>query len=228
MVKVDEQRKAIEMRRDGATYSEILKVIPVAKSTLSLWLRKVGLSVPQKQRITEKRLAAVKRGGLAKRQQRLDLIEQIEKLAISEIGKLDRKVFWMVGAALYWAEGNKQKSHDVSCPVKFSNSDPRMVRFFYKWLLDFCDLSVHDIYFEIYLHRGCPVDEIKKFWSDELGIGFEMFDRVRYKPNKFRGYKKNTGDEYHGLVRINVRRSANLNRKISGWVKGLCIKFGIN
>ncbi len=47
MAKIELRKKAIDLAK-GKTYSEILKDIPVAKSTLSLWLRWVGLSVRQK------------------------------------------------------------------------------------------------------------------------------------------------------------------------------------
>ncbi len=40
-----EKEKAIALRKQGKTYSEILAKIPVAKSTLSLWLHDVGLDV---------------------------------------------------------------------------------------------------------------------------------------------------------------------------------------
>ena len=59
--------EAIELRKAGLTYSEILSKIPVAKSTLSDWLYSVGLSKKQKQRITEKRLAASLKGGNGKK-----------------------------------------------------------------------------------------------------------------------------------------------------------------
>ena len=59
LAKLKEKQKAIKFRRKGLSYSEILKKIPVAKSTLSLWLRTVRLAKRQKQRLTEKRLAAI-------------------------------------------------------------------------------------------------------------------------------------------------------------------------
>lgn len=37
--KIEEKQRAIELRRDGLSYNEILKLIPVAKSTLSVWLK---------------------------------------------------------------------------------------------------------------------------------------------------------------------------------------------
>jgi len=61
-MKADEQKRAIGFRKKGLTYNEILKRVPVAKSTLSLWLREVGLAKRQRQRLTEKRKAAQLRG----------------------------------------------------------------------------------------------------------------------------------------------------------------------
>ncbi len=56
MSKFNLKEKAIELRRKGFSYSEILKEILVAKSTLSIWLKEVGLSISQKQKITAKRI----------------------------------------------------------------------------------------------------------------------------------------------------------------------------
>jgi transposase len=54
--------KAILLRKQGKTYREILIEIPIAKSTLSDWLRSVELSKPQKQRYTQLRKEAALRG----------------------------------------------------------------------------------------------------------------------------------------------------------------------
>lgn len=53
------KEKAINLRKRGFSYSEILEQIPVAKSTLSSWLHSIGLSKKQKQRLTEKKLASM-------------------------------------------------------------------------------------------------------------------------------------------------------------------------
>lgn len=68
MMDVAKKQKAIALRRKGKTYSEILTTIPVAKSTLSNWLCSVGLAVPQKQVITEKRRLAALRGSATRHQ----------------------------------------------------------------------------------------------------------------------------------------------------------------
>ncbi len=96
-----EKNKAILLRKSGKTYSEILKVVPVAKSTLSIWLREVGLSKTQKQLITKKRLDSALRGAMIRKKQRLDISSEIFSKSEREIGKLSKREFWLIGTALY-------------------------------------------------------------------------------------------------------------------------------
>ena len=91
--KTKEKQKAIELRRKGLSYSEILKQIPVAKSSLSLWLKSVKLAVSQKQRLTDKKRASALRGALKRKNERVALTQEIKDKAKKEIGVLtkDRK-----------------------------------------------------------------------------------------------------------------------------------------
>ena len=107
MSKHDLKQKAINFRRQGKTYSEILKEIPVAKSTLSLWLRDVGLSIAQKQNITEKRQQAQKRGADAQRNKRIKKQTSIVETAQAEIGKMSLRELWLVGIALHQLLGRR-------------------------------------------------------------------------------------------------------------------------
>lgn len=219
--KIDEKQLAIKLRKKGFTYGEILRQVPVAKSTLSLWLRSVGLALPQKQRITEKRIQARLRGASARRQKRILLTKQIYSEAGQEIGQISRRELWLIGAALYWAEGNKQKEHNVSQDVKFSNSDPLMIKIFLKWLLDICKISIDDIKFEIYLHETNLADGVKEFWAKTTGFGIEKFQTIYWKKNKINTKRKNKGENYNGLLRIKVKKSTNFNREIAGWCKAI-------
>jgi len=69
--KLIERNQAIASGRKGFFYHEILQKAPVAKSTLSLWLRSIGLSVQQKQRLTARKYAAALRGSQKRREQRI-------------------------------------------------------------------------------------------------------------------------------------------------------------
>ena len=106
--KIVEKEKAIALRRQGKTYSEILAEVPVCKSTISLWLHSVNLAKHQKQRITQKRTDARLRAIATKRQQRIDRTTAIVDKAKIEIGAVTQRELWLLGTALYWAEGAKQ------------------------------------------------------------------------------------------------------------------------
>ncbi len=219
----EDYKKAIELRKKGLSYSEILKCVPVAKSTLSLWLRSVGLSKKQKQRLTDKKIASALRGATRKKEQRLILSESLKKTARNEIGKISNRELFLIGAALYWAEGSKQKDHSVSTRVRFSNSDPKMVKLFLLWLNKICKIPSPDIRCDLYIHEKKDIIRAKSFWQKEINLPIEGIYFKRTKITK----RKNVGKAYYGLISINVKRSTNLNRKISGWIEGVCKYYKI-
>ena len=225
MTMLVEQTTAIALRRDGLTYSEIRKKVNVAKATLSLWFKEVGLSKAQKQRITQKRLDAALRGALKRKSERIELCKKIKEESFKEVEGLDRNAYLLAGAALYWAEGSKQKEHRVSTPIIFSNSDSEMIKFFYKWLIEICKIQASRIYFEIYTHENCNPEAAKEFWSKTLRIDSKNFEKIRFKKDKGGSYRKNRGKNYHGLLRVRVRNSTNLNRQIMGWVSAMSKQF---
>jgi len=217
------KEKAINLRKQGLSYSEILKKVPVAKSTLSLWLRSVGLSKRQKQRLTERKLASIKRGWIKWHQQRIDLMNKIKNAAKSEVGGLSKRELWLVGVSLYWAEGTKEKKHNPGQNVCFSNSDPRMIKIFLKWLKEIIKIEESDIKYEIYIHENSKnnLKNVINYWTQITNSNPVNFKYIYFKKSKINTKRKNIGNKYYGLLRIIVRKSTNLNRKISGWIEGI-------
>jgi hypothetical protein len=227
LAKFKEREAAIELRKQGYSYSEILKKIPVAKSTLSLWLRSVGLAKRQKQRLSEKKRAGQLKGAQTKREQRILLSEKIKNEAAKEVGTINERELWLIGIALYWAEGTKQKESNPSQKVRFSNSDPRMIKLFLKWLTEKCLVPLEELNLEIYIHETAKIEEAKKYWSHVLNLPLTKFQKVRLKKHKIKTNRKNINKNYYGLLAINVKRSTNLNRKIMGWIEGICKNCGV-
>jgi hypothetical protein len=223
-MKTDLKNKAITLRREGNTYSEIMKVIPVAKSTLSEWLRDVGISKRQIQFFSEKKRLASLKGGLARRNQRIDTFNRITGKAEKEIGKISKRELWLLGIALYWAEGSKEKEARPGSGVIFINSDVEMIVLFLKWLFEICHVSKEEIRCEIYLHDSYKyeVARFQKFWSEKTGLSLGYFNTIYFKRNKINTKRKNIGDLYNGQLRVKVYRSSSLNRQITGWVRGIC------
>src|SRR3989338_3599097 len=139
--KIAEKQKAIELRKQGFSYREILEKIPVAKSSLSLWLKSVKLAESQTQRLTEKKIASALRGAMKRKEDRIVLTKQIKDKARVEVGKLSNRGLWLIGIALYWAEGSKEKEYNRGSRIIFSNSDPYMIKLFLKWLIEIVKIS---------------------------------------------------------------------------------------
>ena len=217
------KERATSLRRAGKSYSEILKEVRVAKSTLSEWLKDVGLSKSQKQLFTEKRRLGALRGAYRRREIRLNTQANIIGIAQKEIGRMSDYQLKIIGTCLYWAEGAKEKEYNAGSGVKFSNSDWKMVRVFQKFLYDVCGVSEQDIKYELYIHdtRRQDVEKIRIFWSNRLKLDRNRITHIYFKPGKVKTKRHNTGDDYVGLVRVCVKKSSTLVRRIVGWTEGI-------
>lgn len=225
------KEKAIKLRIEGLSYSEIRKQVKVSKSSLSLWLRSVGLTKRQKQRLTNKKWAAIRRGWEKWKNQRIRKTEIINKEAIIQIKKIkktEEKLFLM-GIMLYWAEGAKEKQYRLGQGVSFSNSDFKMIKVFIEWLKACLKIPADRINFDIYIHDNSVhrMNEVRLFWSKVTGFPIQKFGKIYFKKHKIKTLRKNTDDNYHGLLRIKVSRSTYTNRRIAGWIEGIYQKWGV-
>ncbi len=220
---VPKKEKAIKLRREGKTYSEILKVIPVAKSTLSEWFREVKLSKREFQVLTERKLSAIKRGGQAKHLQRLKRAEEIKNKAFSDIKSISKRELRLIGTTLYWAEGSKEKDYYPGSGIRFSNSDPKMIVVFLKFLKEVLEVSDDGICVEIYIHQNSKnsIEKVREYWSKITNKNVDTLNRIYYKKNIIKTNRKKIGDLYYGLIRVKVKSSSSLLRRIMGWSEGI-------
>lgn len=224
IAKSKEKALAVALRRQGKTYREIRAQVPVAKSTISLWLREVGLAKEQKQRITEKRIAGQKKGAAAKKQQRVERMGKIIEEARKEVGELSKRELWLIGVALYWAEGHKEKEYAPGTPIHFSNSDPAMLRVSIRFMRAIFNINDDDFIFSVYIHKSAlhKVEEARSYWAKELGFPRSFFSKIIIKKT-FRSKRSRRKDTalYFGQMRVSMRSSSGLLRKITGWTKGI-------
>lgn len=81
----------------------------------------------------QSRKAAEARWGPIRRQ-RDEERRETKAAARAEIGDLSDRELFLVGVALYWAEGCKDKPYDRREKATFINSDPQVVRVYLAWL----------------------------------------------------------------------------------------------
>jgi len=205
------KQEAVNLRRKGLSYNEIKKEIGVSKSTLSLWLKTVPLTIKQKERLYTKSVLILARGPQSQKERRLKEIEQIISEAEKEIRlPMSLETYRLFGAALYWAEGKKTNNFAVT------NSDPYFILFMVRWFEKIFGVQPKNLKARLNIYSQQNELKIKQFWSQLTGIPINNFGKSFVKP-KNKGYKKN--NLYYGTIEIQVPKGTDMRHRVFGWIK---------
>lgn len=217
-----EKERAVQFRKQGQTYGEIAKKIKVSKSTLSLWLRKVEVPAEFISRIQQKKLDAVRLGWAARRKERIDRTQLITDSAREEAKRLITQPLWLVGVTLYWAEGHKENPWRTGTLVTFTNMDENTIILFRNWCRKFLNVLHDDFVYSLYIHdsRRMHFIEMRKWWAQKLNINPNSI-AVYYKKSMKKHVRHNDSDGYHGVLRVRVKKSVDMNRRIASWTSEL-------
>jgi len=220
--KLREKKQAIKLRKKGLSYKEIQQKVPVSKSTLSKWCRNVILSVKQFERLRKKQLKGADRGRFigAKNQQRARIkrTKKLLKEGKKEVGGLKKRERFLVGIALYAADGTKTGSE-----VAFTNSDPRMIKFMANWFQEFCEIKINELRGALWIHKNREKEKAEKFWSSLIGIPRKNFDKTYIAENKVKTKKIRKKKHKYGVFKVRFY-DVNKLRKIKGWINGILTK----
>ena len=104
-----------------------------------------------------------------------------------------------------------------------------MILLFLKWLKECIKISDEDILVSLYIHESHKnrITDVIRRLADILEKPLSFFKYVYYKKNKINTKRTNIGDLYIGLLRVNIKSSSDLLRKIAGWTKGIIDNCGI-
>jgi transposase len=216
----DERRaEARRLREQGLTYNEIAAKLGVSKSSISLWVR----DLPRTGRLSyeewRKRSTEAKRVyGAAQRRINEARREVTRAAAAAEIGGLTDRELIIAGAIAYWCEGAKNKPYRRDDHVTFVNSDPGLIGFFLRFLCT-AGVASDDLIFRVQIHENADVAAAQRFWLAITGAQEDQFRRPTLKRHNPKTIRYNVGDDYHGCLRIDVRRCSILYRRIEGWAR---------
>lgn len=223
MAKSEQKLKARKIRKEGESIKKIAKLLNVSVGSVSMWCRDIYLTEEQIKklslRVTDPYYGRKKKY-LEKIKRRTNLkINRLKKQGIKEIGKLTKRDILMIGIALYWGEGFK-KDHQVG----LATSDTKMAKFFIFWLKKCFDISKRDLILRITANSSYKekIMEIEKYWSQELNVPINNFSKPFFQQIVWKKEYENK-NEYHGVLRIKVRKSQDFLRKISGYIEGLSL-----
>ena len=208
-----------DLRRLGMSYGEIAALIPVAKGTLSNWCRDLELTKEEQARIsaTRPRTDAQRRNGQRRHREALERRERIRRDAELEAQRYLADSAWTAGVVAYWSEGAKR-----SGGMRFSNSDPDLVRLFIGWIEAYMGITTDLLTAKLHLHSGQDERERKAFWSAQTKIPLAQFGKTYIKPEGT-GHRKNK--LYNGTLTVAVRRSGALLHRLQGWIDALRDSF---
>lgn len=212
--------QAIELRRQGLSYTQIAARLGVSKSSLSLWLRDVYLDDVAKERLAQRALTATARRAETARSLRRQRQRIAHEMARAEIGPLSAEQLHVAGVVAYWAEGAKDKPWRPDERVRFINSDPGLILLFLAWLR-LVGVDRERLAFQVAIHERADIAAAHAYWSEVVGVDAAHFLPVTLKRHNPKTVRKNTGDDYHGCLVVSVRRSTELYRRLAGWWSGI-------
>ena len=224
-----DKNKALKLRLQGRSYSEISKLLGMSKSTLSNWFTGLELSDSAKARISKRVLIRSVLGLVNRNRMQTKVAEdrarETRNTSKSEVLNISKRELFLIGIALYWAEGYKRpitRNGRVRTfhPVSFTNSDPNLVKVFLRFLREVCEVQEEKITADVRIYEHQNEGYLLDFWSKITNIPFTRFKKFYYGVSKLNQNKRPYNILPYGTIQVRVN-STNLYHRIMGWIEGL-------
>jgi len=213
----------IKLRKRGKSYREIAKSVGVSKNSVSRWCKNLKLSLIA-QKILERKSNYPKELFRKYNQLRAKKVQiencKIEKEALKEIRAISKYELKLVGIALYWGEGYKNKNVIPSQKhIQFANSDPKMVSLFLRFLREILKVPEEKFKLSIRVHPNINVRLATKFWAKITKISKERFYITTQISRASKGKRPSNSLPY-GTLSLEVHSRQKFSQ-IKGWIDGL-------
>jgi hypothetical protein len=209
------------MRREGMSIKEISKKLSVSVGSVSMWCKDIELTEEQILNLQKRRTDPYygkKREYLESKQKELkEKIQKIKLNSIIEIGQLSHRELLIAGTALYWGEGFK-KDHQVG----LATTDVLAAKFYILWLKVCFGIKNEDLLIRLTINLTFKNEEkrIQEYWAEKLNLDLKKFSKTFFQKSTWKKEYENK-DAYNGVIRIRVRKSMDLLRRIQGYIEGV-------
>lgn len=221
MAKYDLRIEARRLRSQGESVKSIAVKLGISKSSASIWVRDIILTIEQLEVLKNIEILGKERGRLKsallqkeRRQEKLD--QEIQK-GIKTFANLTYKEILFIGIALYWAEGSKK-----SREVEFCNSDPNMIKFWVNWLKVILNVSTDELRCRVGINEIHSKRDtlVKDYWSQVTGVPLSQFTKTNFKQSINKKVYDNH-DQHFGTLSVSVLRPSRFYCQIIGLIEGL-------
>lgn len=175
--------KAIELRNQNYSLTEITKRLALPTTTIYYWIKKIPLQKTEKPAIGIKKCAVSSFNPLAlfkagKKGRKLAL-EKWKKLrddayneAFEKAGETLKDLHYRDFTLIYLGEGYRKDRNKVSV----ANSNPNMIEMCHKIMLK---EARNKVYYTLQIHIDNDENELKEFWATKLGIDKNLIKIIR-------------------------------------------------
>lgn len=198
--------KAIKLRKQGYSYSEIIKKLKIPKSTLSGWVKEIQLNNSQKLKIKRRWLKklekAREKAAKTHRKNKKERLKKIDKKAERFVNNLhlNNQLYKVFLAALYLGDGIKREGS-----VELGSSNPKIAKAFVLLLRKLYRLDESRLKCTVFARYDQIPEKLEKYWSKLLKIPRSQFYKT-YLDKRTAGSK--TYSQYKGVCLIRYTESA--------------------
>ncbi|RJR14350.1 hypothetical protein C4585_00375 [Candidatus Parcubacteria bacterium] len=168
---------AIEMRKSGKSYNEIIAALKIPKATLSDWFSTVDWSKEVKARLITKSIETS-----SIRMRELDRVrglhlkrayEEAHLEAREEFQELKYNPLFIAGLMLYWGEGDKRSDY----ATRLVNTDPDLIRLYVFFLKNACQIPDNKIKAFITIYPDLIPQNCLRHWAESSGLSEGSFSK---------------------------------------------------
>jgi hypothetical protein len=164
MTKPAEHEPARELRRAGEPYKRIASRLSVSPSSVHAWTKDIELTEAEKAFTSRGPRGPQNPEDVRRRAESWAAKCRAARLACQEDGRRAAREgdpLHQAGCMLYWAEGSKRRN-----AVQFTNSDPRMLAVFRRFLIEAMAIECDEVAMSInvYTNNGMAIEEIERYW----------------------------------------------------------------
>lgn len=220
MTRFIDHEKAVALRKQEMSYSQIKNILNISKSTLSGWLKQYPLTKKRISELKDKNEARIEKFRETMRKKRNDRLTTIYQEQKNIIFPITKRELYLCGLFLYWGEGTK--SHDAE--LRITNTDPSMIKFFIYWLEECLKVPKKEMTVYLHLYKDMNINNEISYWSTILNIPTKQFAKPYIKNNSSININ-HKGSFGHGTCNLKVG-SARLSERILMSLKVITDKYG--
>lgn len=211
---------AIRLRSKGKSYNEISAMLNVPKSTLSYWFANARFSKEIKKELVSKAkkkwAANITKYNKQRAAIMLKRAETMQEMESKKIKSISTKELWLIGTALYWAEGSKRERWRL----KFTNSDPDMIKIMMLYFRKICKAKEEKFRLSLQIHPNISEKSTKEYWHTVTNIPKSQFQKTQTAISKSSKNKRGPMRLPHGTLAVSIS-DVNTTNKVKGWIRGL-------